>query len=180
MIIITAKTKELFQTLKYLKVAVGRSKKNNNVFCEITVTDGKLTFAVPGAIFPMVCITQGTCKTAVLFLHFFQIVKDLKVKDVKIIITKDSIQIQNVTISANSTFFENDKILRTIQLPMNYNDADLLKLLNEGYTMEELEFNNLTFKIYQAEINHFIKGKGIPITKPKNFLTNPSLFPDSF
>lgn len=147
MVTISVKTKDLTQTLKYIKVAVGRSKKNNDIFCEITVTDGKVKFAVPGAIFPVECITQGTCKTAVHFLHFYRIIKDLKIKEVKIIITKDNIQIHNVTISANTTFFENDKILRTIQLPMNYNDTDLLRLLNEGYTKEELEFNKLTSKI---------------------------------
>lgn len=120
----------------------------------------------------MECITQGTCKTAVHFLHFFRIIKDLKIKEVKIIITKDNIQIHDVIISANITFFENDKILRTIQLPMNYNDTDLLGLLSEVYTMEELDFNNLTFKIYLADLNLFKRVKVSQNIKPQNFLTD--------
>lgn len=43
-----------------------------------------------------------------------------------------------------NTFFETDSILRSIQLPVNYTDMDLAKLLLSGkYTDEEISFNNL-------------------------------------
>ncbi|PCH67000.1 MAG: hypothetical protein COC01_06780 [Bacteroidetes bacterium] len=48
-------------------------------------------------------------------------------------------------------FFEDDSILRSIQIPINYKDIDLLRLRHEGYTEEELEFNKITELIDTAE-----------------------------
>lgn len=43
-----------------------------------------------------------------------------------------------------TTFFETDSILRSVNLPLNYSDIDLAKLLLSGkYTNEEMVFNNL-------------------------------------
>ncbi len=56
-----------------------------------------------------------------------------------------------VQVKAKTVFFHNDSVLRTIILPNNYTDLDLLLLKNEGYTTEELKFNNLLSVIEQAE-----------------------------
>jgi len=48
-------------------------------------------------------------------------------------------------------------VLRTIILPNNYSDLDLLLLKNEGYTEEELKFNNLLGVIEQAERRVYFK-----------------------
>ena len=63
-----------------------------------------------------------------------------------------TIQIGITKFNAKTTFFENDKILRTIKLPMNYSDADLIRLAKENYTREELIFNNLLSLIEKAEL----------------------------
>jgi|ERR1017187_3122180 hypothetical protein len=153
-VIIKTKTKDLLQVLKMVKGAVrGKSVKALSTTCEITVTDGKATFAVPGAIFTLECITEGTCKATIPFNHFMQIIQDTKVSDFEIIITKGNMKIGNVTIHAQTTFFATDRILRTIHLPINYTDGDLLRLSEEGYTWEELKFNKLTAQIHQAEEN---------------------------
>ncbi len=151
---IKSNTKKLLQTLKLVQAAVqSRSKKAIATTCEITVTDGKATFAVPSAVFSLECVTQGTCKATFPFLHFTQIIKDSKAAETEIIVSEGSLKINTVTISAKTTFFENDRILRTIQLPINYTDANLLCLIKESYTWEELEFNKRTSRIYQAEEN---------------------------
>ena len=148
---VRANTKKLIQTLKFVKVAIGKPTTKNIVkSAEITVTDGKFTIAAPGAIFYMDCITQGTCKASVLFLHFMQIVKDLKSEETLLTVTEGSLRINSVTIPVKTTFFEDDNILRTIDLPINYTESDLIRLDNSEYTPEEIEFNNLDSRIELA------------------------------
>lgn len=153
-VMVRANTKKMIQTLRFVKVAIGKpTDKNMAKSAEITVTDGKFTIAAPGAIFYLKCITHGTCKASVKFLHFLQIIKDLKSEETDITITEGNIKINGVTIPVKTTFFEDDNILRTIDLPLNYTEADLIRISHSGYTYEELEFNNLTSKIEVAKEN---------------------------
>ena len=148
---IVVNTKVLLSSLKRFKVPVKYNKsKSHSSKIELTITDGKLSLAVPGAIESLSAKTIGTAKASLSFLHFFDIIKSIKKSTVEIIIKENEISIDITTINAKTTFFENDAILRTIVLPMNYTDDDLIKLLVEGYTSEELEFNNLTKKINAA------------------------------
>jgi hypothetical protein len=152
MVSITTTTKDLLNILKQLKAGIkGKTPKAMATTCEITVTDGKATFAVPGAIFTLECSTIGTCKAVLPFLHFFQVIKDLQVKDLEIIINKNDIKIHNVSFNIRTTFFETDRILRTIHLPINYKDKDILTLPKQGYTEEEIIFNKMLIKLEQAE-----------------------------
>ena len=151
---VLANTNKLIQTLRHVRGAVGKgSKRTMALNAEITVTDGKFTIAVPGAIFSSDCTTKGTCKFIVSLLHFSQITKDSKTKETEITITDGTLKINSVTISVKTTFIEDDSILRTIDLPINYTEADLIRLSHNGYTYEELEFNNLHFKINDALVN---------------------------
>ena len=54
-------------------------------------------------------------------------------------------EIKGLFLKVETTFFETDKILRSIKMPINYTDWHLLRLENEGYTPEELEFNKLDY-----------------------------------
>ena len=151
MVTFITNTKLLIQTLKHLKAALPNNKsKAFNVTIEITIIDNYVTFAVPGATFSTESKTKGTCKTTISFLHFYQIIKDLKTKEIEIEINNQDMTIGNVIATVNTTFFEDDKILRTIDLPMNYTDADILKLMNEGYTWDEIEFNKLANQFIKA------------------------------
>ncbi len=166
MVTIKTPTKDLLGILKLVKGAVqGKSAKAIATSCEITVTDGKATFAVPGAIFTLECITQSTCKAVVPFLYFYQVIKDLRIDDVELQINRYDIKIQNLSFNIQTTFFETDRILRTIHLPINYTDRDLLLLTKQGYTDEELIFNKLLIPIERAEEN-----LGINIEKAFKFL----------
>ena len=51
-----------------------------------------------------------------------------------------------------TTFFEDDKILRSIQLPINYKDSDLIALVRSNlYSDEEIMFNHLAEKVDHAQ-----------------------------
>ena len=156
MVIIEVSTKDLVKTLKHLKVAVkGRSKKARNTICEITVTDGKISCAVPGSIFNLQCKTKGVAKITIPFLYFFDIIKNNNEAMTIMKIMDGEVNIGPLTFSANTSFIEDDKILRTIDLPMNYNDMYLLRLPYEGYTKEELDFNKITPMIEDAKTRLF-------------------------
>jgi len=86
-------------------------------------------------------------------LLFYQLIKHIKDKTIDCIIEVGSLKINNVTITAETTFFETDAILRTVQLTANYTEKDLLLLLNKGYTWQELEFNNLSSQLFTAHTN---------------------------
>ena len=62
------------------------------------------------------------------------------------VVTEGQLQINKVTIKANTTFIKDDRILRTIKLPVNYDNADVIRLLND-HTPEELAFNNIFGKV---------------------------------
>jgi hypothetical protein len=165
MVTIRSNTKALLELLKKTSVAVTarnpksrrsnmRNKQALRETMEITVTDGKATFAVPGAMFMLDCITYSTCKASISYLHFYDIVKTSKEKVTEIIIKEGEMKIGDVAVAIQSTFFETDRILRTIHLPINYTDADLLRLSkDERYTQEELNINKLTVPIIHAEKN---------------------------
>jgi len=50
------------------------------------------------------------CKIVVSYLHFYQIIKNLKVKGVEVTITEDSFKIHNIIFFAKSTFINDDRI----------------------------------------------------------------------
>ena len=151
MVTIQTKKTKLIETLKHLKAVVkGKSAKSLKMICEITITDGQAVFAIPGAIFTLVCKTQGVAKITVPFLYFWDIIKNHNSPDLTMKINKGEVTIGPITFMATTCFIENDRILRTIQLPINYTDADLLRLPKQGYTQEELEFNRMTKMIKEA------------------------------
>ncbi len=139
---------ELINTLKHLRAVVkGKSKRALQTKCEATITDGKVTFSVPGGIFSLSCQTKGVAKFTIKFLPFYDFVRSYKTSQLRIIVRDNEIQIENLTITANTCFINDDKILRTIDLPYGYDDKDILMLPLKGYTPEELKFNGITTKI---------------------------------
>ena len=154
MVRVNTTKKELLDTLKLVKRAIrGRSAQALATTGEITVIAGEISITVPGAIFSLRCKTEGTCKATLRFLHFMQIIKDLRSDQVELIIKKDSMQIDTLSFPVQTTFFENDSILRSIDLPINFTEADILKLESKGYTWEEIEFNKLDAQVELAEEN---------------------------
>ena len=153
MVTFKTNTKDLLQTLKQVKGAVhGKGAKARATTCEITVIDNKASFAVPGAVFSLPCSTQGTCKATVPFLHFVEIIKSTQTPETEITITEDNLKAGIVTIRAKTIFFRDDLVLRTIDLPINYTEGDLLRLVaSTRYTEKELEFNKLVSKIDRAQ-----------------------------
>ena len=59
-------------------------------------------------------------------------------------LVENSLRLRGFSFDVPTTFFENDRILRSINLPVNYKYLDIVELyLSEKFTEEEIAFNKL-------------------------------------
>jgi hypothetical protein len=149
----TTKT-DLLKALAFLKVGVKEKPRNDYIptYCEVTITDNKVTFSLPGCKYALTCDTQGTAKFSTNFLYFHDLIKHHKYNELFFEIENDLIKLGDFEFKVNTCFFEDDKILKSIKLPIKFQDKHLLNLKKEGYTKEEFAFNNLQKKIDLAEL----------------------------
>ena len=144
---------QVIDTLKCLKTAFGRDQTRTSISnCELTVTSKKATFAIPGALFSVPCIATGATKATFPFIPFLKIMNLESRDQIEMTFTPSTVALGNFTFHAETCFFLDDRILRTIQHPMNYTLIDLVNLKDGTYTKEELEFNKIPQKITEAEV----------------------------
>uniref|UniRef100_UPI00404A6B02 hypothetical protein n=1 Tax=Flavobacterium sp. TaxID=239 RepID=UPI00404A6B02 len=127
------------------------SKRTASSVLEMTITDNLLTLVIPGAKLEVPCKTVNTAKASIDFLYFYEIIKTWNGLEVEINFTDNEMQFGGAKINVQTTFFENDSILRSIKLPLNYTDWHLLQLEQKGFTIEELRFNKLNGEVENAE-----------------------------
>ena len=120
------KKAKLSKLLQQLKTDVVNKKYRGNTQCELTLRDGEVSFNVPGATFGLKAETIGTAKASFGLEVFSKVVRSFGSKEIKIEIHKDRITINKFSFNASTTFFEDDSILRSIALPINYTDLDLI------------------------------------------------------
>lgn len=139
------------ELIKISKMLGAASKWNRTTVIELTITDRLLTLVIPGSRVELKCETKSTAKATIGFFYFKDIVQTWKELIIECIIMDNIIKIGVTSFRAQSTFFESDRILRSIKLPMNYSGYHLLQLENRGFTPEEIDFNGLEFAVHQAK-----------------------------
>lgn len=145
-------TNELNQVLKRLKIIQKVNKgKKKAIMCEVTVKDGRIELNAPGLFQILEAKTNGTCKFSLRISFFTRVIASYKKKYLNFNVTEGILEIENYICNVNTTFFENDSILRSIQLPINFNDGDILSLTGPEFTKEELQFNQLGPDIIRAK-----------------------------
>lgn len=148
----TIKKLVLLNTLNEISKVLGSASKwKKSVVLELTVTDNKLTLVVPGAKYVLDCETKSTAKATIGLIYYLDIIKSQKGTLIECIITDGTIEINKLFINVQTTFFETDSILRSIKMPINYSDLHLLKLEKDGFTEEEIRFNELSSEVYYAK-----------------------------
>jgi hypothetical protein len=146
------KTEDFKKTLDLLRGLHKRRRINAyKDTCEITLTTNNVQLAIPGAVFNFPCKSKGTAKATLPFRNLYSIVDSHGYDMLLVEFYDEALRFGSVKVAAKTVFFKDDKILRTIYLPNKYTDLDLILLKNEGYTQEELDFNNLTIAIEKAE-----------------------------
>lgn len=119
--------------------------------CELTIIKDQVTLNTPWAQFSLDAETIGTAKATFPLLDISNVVKTFSSVKLILTVTENIIQFGSFSVKSNTCFFEDDKILRSIVLPVNNNESDLVRLLNGRYTKEELEFNKLWTPAINAE-----------------------------
>lgn len=154
-VIISAPTKQLLEVLQFLKRALPRGKKAFGAMCELTVKTNQIDFVVIGASKTLYCRANGPVKVSVVFDTFHDLVKNTRTYHTLILIADEFLRIGVTTINARTCFFTDDSILRSINLPINYNARDVLRMAGQ-YTREEIEFNDLT-ETYSQTMNGLLR-----------------------
>jgi hypothetical protein len=145
-------TKDFKEALKLLRAPNKRKKiESYKSTCEITLTDNYVQLAIPGAVVGFKAKTKGTAKATISFRNLWSIIDCHNLEQLLVEFYDESMRFGIVQVKANTIFFKDDSILRTIRLSNNYTDVELLLLKNQGYTSEELKFNNLLENIDEAE-----------------------------
>lgn len=153
MVTFSVNNKALTDALKRIKLAHKvQSRKKQIVVCEVTVKTNCLEIQAPGIFVQVEATASSPCKFSVAYLIFSKIVSSYKTEILKFTVKKGRIQIENLSFSVDTTFFRDDNILRSIQLPINYDAADLLALNQVDYTPEELHFNKMDAKVEDAMV----------------------------
>ncbi len=137
----------LTKIAKPLKLSKARIK---NTVLELTITDDLITLVIPGAEMNLKCKTKGTAKATIGLLYFTDIIKNNE-PNINCVFTDGQLSINGLSIQVKTTFFENDSILRSIKMPLNYTDCHLLQLPQKGFTVEEIRFNNLQAELTSAK-----------------------------
>ena len=150
----TCKTSELNDVMRFLSKAVPKNKKGILYGCEITIKTNEVIFVSIGATKVLYCNSTGPVKISIPFLYFYDIVKNIRIFNAQISIGEGLMTIGDLTVKASTCFFNDDSILRSINLPINYSIVDILRL-SDQYTPQEIEFNKLDgmIKIAYAEID---------------------------
>jgi hypothetical protein len=152
MISFRSKTKDFKSALNSIRaIHKGKHIHTYRETCEITLIDNYVRVSIPGSAFGFACESKGTAKATLLFRDLYSLVDHHSFVDILVDFYDESLKFGAVQVKAKTSFFKSDRILRTIVLPNKYSDLDLLLLKNEGYTKEELEFNNLLGLIDHAE-----------------------------
>ena len=175
---LTCKTSDLQETMKFLSTAVPKNKKGKLYNCEMTVKTDEVDFVVIGASMVIYCSATGPVKVSLPFWYLNDIIQRITQQHINIDISEALVTIGKLTVDADTCFFEDDSILRSIKLPINFTVKDLLRI-NDRYTPEEIAFNRLDVLIknniqtIRRDINKIavlLKGYGIARKEIQNFV----------
>ncbi len=149
---VIVKRTELVNLLKQLKTKILNGKYRKKAPCEITIIEGFISFTVPGVSIALPAKTTGTAKASFELKYFSGILKTFRCAEIIIRIEHTKIFLNTFSFNAATSFFEDDSILRSVVLPMNFNDLDLISISASNlYTTEELQFNKLLLLATQAD-----------------------------
>ena len=129
----------------------GKSNRRKDSTLEVTLKLGFIHLIIPGVELHVHPLSTGSAKLTIRLWYIADIVKAETEKVLHFTVEDGTLKLRGFTFNAQTTFFETDRILRSINLPMNYKYLDIVRLyLSEKYTTEELEFNKLDAAVFNA------------------------------
>lgn len=143
-------TKELRRVLRLLRKSYGINRKDQYPYCEITIKTDLVEFVVAGIKESISCEARGPARVTVSFEYFIHLATDRPLLKTKVDVGNEFMKVNDVSVVVDTWFFENDRILRSIDLPVNYEISDILRL-SDRFTEEEIEFNRLKDDLSKAQ-----------------------------
>ena len=106
MISFQCKTKDIRKALASLK-GIHKYKRyvDVKVSCEMTLINGQVQLAIPGAIFSFGCQTKGTAKATIPFRNLFSIIEHHSYDELYVEFYDESIRFGSVIVQAKTVFF---------------------------------------------------------------------------
>lgn len=137
----TEDLKHLIRRLKLVEKA--NRTKRHKINCVVTVKKGCVEFNSPGYFQVLSAETAGICRFSTSVSFFTKILKTYKISSLTFDVFDNWIRIEHLSVKVKTTFFHNDRILRSLQIPINYDYRDLLKVSPETFTKDEIDFINV-------------------------------------
>lgn len=146
----TVEKKQLLDALKQLK-KIEKSGKKKESTLEVTILKGYIQLVIPGIQLYVHAITTGSAKFTIRLWYIADVVNAEKDNELSFTLNENQLKLRGFSFGVLSTFFDNDRILRSINLPINYKYLDVARLyLSEKYTTEEITFNNLDKEVIDS------------------------------
>lgn len=145
-------TEDLEHLIRRLKLVeqVNRRKKHK-IYCEVTVKEGCVEFNSPGYFQVITAQTTGICRFSTSISFFIKLLKSYKKSVLHFEVSYQWLWIEDFSVKVKTTFFQDDKILRSLQLPINYNYVELLKVSPASFTKDEIELINVDMQLKKAK-----------------------------
>ncbi len=133
----------LLAALKQLQRVEKSSKKKRSTI-EITILKGYIQLLIAGVRLNIHADTNGSAKFTILLWYITDVVNNEKDLYLDFSLDENRLKLRGFSFDVPTTFFENDRILRSINLPINYKYLDIVELyLSQKFTEEEIVFNKL-------------------------------------
>ncbi len=145
----SCKTDDLHEVFRFLKGTMKKTWLEERPYCEITIKTDVVEFVVTGARKSLFCEAAGPARVSISFAYFLHLVNDRPKMKTHVSVVDSFMTVNGTTVCVETWFFQDDSILRSIDLPVKYGIADLLKL-STRYTDREIEFNKLSDEYHAA------------------------------
>jgi hypothetical protein len=119
--------------------------------CEFTLSKNKITINTAGFSYHMEAETSGGAKFTTNIIPLTKAIRTFSDSTLSFTLSQNLISCGTFRLDVVSTFINTDRILRKIDLPINFGKGHLVNLLSGKYTSEELEFNKIIGLIHEAE-----------------------------
>ena len=146
----TVLKKELLPALLQMKKVEGAAKKKQSTL-EVTITNNQIQLVIPGIQLTVNATTKNSGKFTMRLWYFIDVVKSEADASLVFTVIENQLKLRGLTFNVLTTFFNDDSILRSIDLPINYTYLDVAKLyFSNKFTTDEIIFNNLDAEIIEA------------------------------
>ena len=119
---------------------------------QLTVMDGQIEISGPGFVVHLPAETTGNVRISMSAMKWDMLVKDYHRDKFEAVVSPGEVMIGSTTMNVTTLFFDKEKPFRSISIPANPKSLEIIKLAYGDYSDDELQYNDIDWKIDEAEI----------------------------